>query len=238
MGLREIESHLPPGFRFHPSDEELICHYLFKKVNNERNDEGAMVEVDLHTSEPWELPEVAKVSENEWYFFSFLDRKYATGMRANRATKSGYWKATGKDRMVYDPVTHTLIGMRKTLVFYRGRAPNGIKTGFVMHEFRLGNSHMPPKENWVLCRVCHKRKGEVEMNNESFNSQPFMGKEIENSMFANGAQSSSSFPDMNNLMQCNFLDFTPEYAQDYDLPFDVGTEENAMHYENLVDFSY
>nr|GMD13945.1 NAC domain-containing protein 21/22-like [Ipomoea batatas] len=38
MGLRDIEATLPPGFRFYPSDEELVCHYLYKKVvaNNQR----------------------------------------------------------------------------------------------------------------------------------------------------------------------------------------------------------
>lgn len=89
--------------------------------------------------------DVAKLSDNEWYFFSFRDRKYATGSRTNRATKSGYWKATGKDRIIYHPKTRGIVGMRKTLVFYSGRAPNGIKTVWVMHEFRLENPHTPPK---------------------------------------------------------------------------------------------
>ncbi|XP_065007744.1 protein CUP-SHAPED COTYLEDON 3-like [Musa acuminata AAA Group] len=160
MGLRDIESTLPPGFRFYPSDEELVCHYLQKKVANERVSCGTMVEVDLHTREPWELPEVAKLSANEWYFFSFRDRKYATGSRTNRATKSGYWKATGKDRTVYDPATRAVVGMRKTLVFYSGRAPNGMKTNWIMHEFRLESPHTPPKEDWVLCRVFNKKKGD------------------------------------------------------------------------------
>lgn len=91
------------------------------------------------------LTEVAKLNANEWYFFSFRDRKYATGFRTNRATTSGYWKATGKDRMVLDPTTEEVVGMRKTLVFYRNRAPNGIKTGWIMHEFRLHTPHLPPK---------------------------------------------------------------------------------------------
>ncbi|RWV87545.1 hypothetical protein GW17_00050448 [Ensete ventricosum] len=91
-------------------------------------------------------PEVAKLSANEWYFFNFRDRKYATGSRTNRATKSGYWKATGKDRTVYEPTTHAMVGMRKTLVFYRGRAPNGMKTDWVMHEFRLESPWTPPKQ--------------------------------------------------------------------------------------------
>ena len=59
MGLRDIEMTLPPGFRFYPSDEELVCHYLHGKVANQRFAGGAtgtMVEVELHVHEPWELP--------------------------------------------------------------------------------------------------------------------------------------------------------------------------------------
>ncbi|KAK7245356.1 hypothetical protein RIF29_40196 [Crotalaria pallida] len=158
MGLRDISASLPPGFRFYPSDEELVCHYLYKKITNEEVLKGTLVEIDLHICEPWQLPEVAKLNANEWYFFSFRDRKYATGFRTNRATTCGYWKATGKDRTVLDPITQEVVGMRKTLVFYRNRAPNGIKTGWIMHEFRLETPHMPPKEDWVLCRVFHKSK--------------------------------------------------------------------------------
>lgn len=88
---------------------------------------------------------MAKLNSTEWYFFSFRDRKYATGFRTNRATTTGYWKATGKDRTVVDPGTRSVVGMRKTLVFYKNRAPNGIKTGWIMHEFRLENPHLPPK---------------------------------------------------------------------------------------------
>jgi hypothetical protein len=81
--------------------------------------------------------EKAKVGEKEWYFFSLRDRKYPTGMRTNRATEAGYWKATGKDRDVIDSRSHSMVGMKKTLVFYRGRAPKGEKTNWIMHEYRL-----------------------------------------------------------------------------------------------------
>ncbi|XP_074316090.1 NAC domain-containing protein 21/22-like [Silene latifolia] len=169
MGLRDIGATLPPGFRFYPSDEELVCHYLRKKIINEESLKGTLVEIDLHTCEPWQLPEVAKLNTSEWYFFSFRDRKYATGFRTNRATTAGYWKATGKDRVVLDPKTKDIVGMRKTLVFYRNRAPNGIKTGWIMHEFRLESPHMPPKEDWVLCRVFHKGKTTDENNISNIN---------------------------------------------------------------------
>ncbi|KAJ4821822.1 hypothetical protein Tsubulata_017815 [Turnera subulata] len=155
---------LPPGFRFHPTDEEIISHYLREKVMNSGFSACAIGEVDLNKCEPWDLPKKAKMGEKEWYFFCQRDRKYPTGMRTNRATESGYWKATGKDKEIYKG-KGSLVGMKKTLVFYRGRAPKGEKTNWVMHEFRLEgkfsyyNLPKAAKDEWVVCRVFHKSTG-------------------------------------------------------------------------------
>ncbi|KAJ4965161.1 hypothetical protein NE237_017010 [Protea cynaroides] len=157
------EQGLPPGFRFHPTDEELITFYLASKVFNGSFCGVDIAEIDLNRCEPWELPDVAKMGEREWYFFSLRDRKYPTGLRTNRATEAGYWKATGKDKEVYSASTGTLLGMKKTLVFYKGRAPRGEKTKWVMHEYRLDGDfscHQTSKEEWVICRIFNKNGGE------------------------------------------------------------------------------
>ncbi|KAI3905797.1 hypothetical protein MKX01_024913 [Papaver californicum] len=159
------ETHLPPGFRFHPTDEELITYYLIKKVLDSSFTVKAIAEVDLNKCEPWDLPGKAKMGEKEWYFYSLRDRKYPTGLRTNRATGSGYWKATGKDREIYSSKTSALVGMKKTLVFYKGRAPKGGKSNWVMHEYRLEGKlayhylSNSSKDEWVISRVFSKSGG-------------------------------------------------------------------------------
>ncbi|KAJ6298155.1 hypothetical protein OIU76_019319 [Salix suchowensis] len=158
-------THLPPGFRFHPTDEELITYYLLKKVLDRNFTGRAIAEVDLNKCEPWELPGKAKMVEKEWYFFSLRDRKYPTGLRTNRATEAGYWKATGKDKEIHSSKTGALVGMKKTLVFYRGRAPEGGKSNWVMHEYRLEGKlayhyiSRCSKDEWVISRVFQKSCG-------------------------------------------------------------------------------
>ncbi|XP_028800607.1 NAC domain-containing protein 86-like isoform X2 [Neltuma alba] len=151
----------PPGFRFHPTDEELVAYYLKRKINGLKIELEIIPEVDLYKCEPWDLPGKSLLpgKDLEWYFFSPRDRKYPNGSRTNRATRSGYWKATGKDRKVNSQ--SRAVGMKKTLVYYRGRAPHGSRTGWVMHEYRLHERECDPassgmQEAYSLCRVFKK----------------------------------------------------------------------------------
>lgn len=47
---------LPPGFRFHPTDEELVSYYLKRKINGRKIELEIIPEVDLYKCEPWDLP--------------------------------------------------------------------------------------------------------------------------------------------------------------------------------------
>jgi hypothetical protein len=110
----------------------------------------------------------ATYGDREWYFFTPRDRKYPNGVRPNRAAGSGYWKATGTDKPIHDGATGQSVGVKKALVFYKGRPPKGTKTSWIMHEYRLAaadplaaavNTYRPVKFRNVSMRVrrpCHE----------------------------------------------------------------------------------
>ncbi|KAI3979116.1 hypothetical protein MKX01_033026 [Papaver californicum] len=134
---QQQQPQLPPGFRFHPTDEELVVHYLKKKASAYPLPVRIIAEIDLYKFDPWELPDKATFGEQEWYFFSPRDRKYPNGARPNRAATSGYWKATGTDKPILTSGGTQKVGVKKALVFYGGKPPQGIKTNWIMHEYRL-----------------------------------------------------------------------------------------------------
>ncbi|PNX76132.1 NAC domain-containing protein, partial [Trifolium pratense] len=118
-----------PGFRFHPTDEELVGFYLQRKVDKKSLRIELIKQIDIYKYDPWDLPR----------------RKYRNSIRPNRVTGSGFWKATGIDKPIYsssvkESSSNECIGLKKSLVYYRGSAGKGTKTDWMMHEFRL-----PPK---------------------------------------------------------------------------------------------
>lgn len=158
-----------PGFRFHPTDEELVTFYLRRKVQQRPLSIELIKQLDIYKFDPWDLPkEMATIGEKEWYFYCPRDRKYRNSNRPNRVTSAGFWKATGTDRPIYSSDGTKCIGLKKSLVFYKGRAAKGTKTDWMMHEFRLPtvavsnpckrsmDKDLPPNDSWAICRIFKK----------------------------------------------------------------------------------
>ncbi|CAI0540772.1 unnamed protein product [Linum tenue] len=179
-----------PGFRFHPTDEELVGFYLKRKVEKKALRIDIIKHLDVYKYQPWDLPSelqsyflsvyiyvscwfVGPVltdscfasaadaqgggGEREWYFFCKRGRKYKNSVRPNRVTAGcGFWKATGIDKPIYSTGGgggDCCIGLKKSLVYYRGSAGKGTKTDWMMHEFRLPPSNTYEAEVWTLCRI-------------------------------------------------------------------------------------
>lgn len=116
--------------------------YLHLAVDILLSDDGSLNCRDGLLSFVLLLVEKASLESNDlvWYFFCPRDRKYSSGLRTNRSTGVGYWKATGKDRPVF--YNSRTVGMKRTLVFHLGKPPRGDRTDWVMYEYRLEDEEL------------------------------------------------------------------------------------------------
>ncbi|XP_031743172.1 NAC domain-containing protein 17 isoform X2 [Cucumis sativus] len=169
------EGDWPPGFRFHPTDEELILYYLKFKICGRKLKLDIIRETDVYKWEPDELPGQSKLKtgDRQWFFFSPREHRYPNASRLSRATRYGYWKATGKDRIIQ--CNSRNVGVKKTLVFYLGRAPNGERTDWVMHEYTLDEDELKRcknvKDYYALYKL-YKKSGPGPKNGEQYGA-PF-----------------------------------------------------------------
>ncbi|PUZ44831.1 hypothetical protein GQ55_8G161500 [Panicum hallii var. hallii] len=137
--------HAPPGFKFRPTDEEIVLHYLRPRAVNAPLPSSFIVDVDVLSHNPWELlPE----GSMEKYFFSQRVLKWPLGNQWNRAAGDGHWKTSGKDVPIFcsrvnggEPL---MIGSKKTLVFYHGKSDFGENTEWVMQEYSLVGAGLTP----------------------------------------------------------------------------------------------
>ncbi|KAK9072069.1 hypothetical protein SSX86_008501 [Deinandra increscens subsp. villosa] len=168
-------SSLIPGFRFHPTDVELVMFYLKKKLMGKKINVNVVTEVNIYEFCPWDLPDKSslKSGDLEWYFFCPKAKKYSTGCRAKRATETGFWKATGKDREV--KYNERIVAKIKTLVYYRGHAGKGERTDWVMHEYRMEDEQLAStgvvQDTYVLCKI-FKKSGSGPKNGQQYGA-PF-----------------------------------------------------------------
>ncbi|KAL1539914.1 NAC domain-containing protein 83-like [Salvia divinorum] len=144
---------LPIGFRFHPTDEELLIHYLKRKVLSLPLPANVIPELEAFQFNPWDLPGDLKEKR---YFFCKRKR--------NLVNKCGYWKSSGRDKQIAASESNNVIGIKKSFVFYQDRK---LKTQWVMQEFSLVGFLKTPFLNqrllmqvgdWVVCRLYQRKR--------------------------------------------------------------------------------
>ncbi|KAI3439224.1 uncharacterized protein J3R85_004940 [Psidium guajava] len=134
---------LPVGFRFRPTEEELVHHYLKLKILGNKVVERIIPEVDIHHLPPWDLP--SKINElssiksdgDEWFFFCHLQNKYPQSKRTRRSNDYGSWKKTGGTCKIRTQDKKNILGLKKILVFKKRQSPKNAQTKWVLHEYHL-----------------------------------------------------------------------------------------------------
>ncbi|XP_074569089.1 NAC domain-containing protein 90-like [Curcuma longa] len=168
-----MNSVVLPGYRFYPTEEELIGFFLRNKLENRRQDMEVVIPVvDIYNFDPWQLSqmsgEACRGDGEQWIFFCPRQEREAQGGRPTRTTPSGYWKATGSPNLVFSSANRAL-GMKRTMVFYEGRAPVGTLTKWKMNEYRALDQSAAPaaadapprfRSEFSVCRV-YTRSGYI-----------------------------------------------------------------------------
>lgn len=152
-----------PGFRFHPTDDELLMDYLKRKILGQPED--LIPEIDVLKLEPGELQ--STFGDEKLYFFCQLKRKYASSDRWDRTAKGGYWKQSSRGCEIMgkrlDELRGKLIGKRNTLVFHAGSMRKGTRTSWTIHEFHLNRQCLDDARDgsvaldYVLCRIMNNK---------------------------------------------------------------------------------
>ncbi|OMO57197.1 No apical meristem (NAM) protein [Corchorus capsularis] len=153
---------LPPGFRFCPTDEELVLHFLYPKallLPNNCQYPNFLPQLDLHQLLPWELHGKALLSGNQYFFFSKI-RMGNYGVCSREI--NGYWKELlDMEEPIFNngAAAGTKVGIKKLFVFNIGEeAPFAIQTNWLMQQYHLCYDHLQGNNKladstWVLCRV-------------------------------------------------------------------------------------
>lgn len=151
---------LPPGCRFYPSEEQIVCYYLaHKNAPNTPNDDhnlfgfDVIKEVNIYNYDPFDLPETTcfpygyKGRKRHWYCYT---SRVGKKREERRGAGSGFWKRKGKGRDLVGIEGHVVMGRKTSFVFYLGNSPKtAVRTNWFMDEYALIDN----LKDIVLCRV-------------------------------------------------------------------------------------
>ncbi|XP_076897342.1 NAC domain-containing protein 58-like [Bidens hawaiensis] len=155
---------LPAGYRFLPTDQQLMIHFLLKKINNELLPRSNISEANAYDTHPKDLAaNYPEADKGVWYFFSSRERKDCVGISTRQDAGPGYWKAIlGLDKVIKDNGGN-ILGVKTGFSYHEGRPDqNSTKTAWLMHEYDVANGYERQRldangmklDDYVLCKIC------------------------------------------------------------------------------------
>ncbi|KAF8118093.1 hypothetical protein N665_0006s0093 [Sinapis alba] len=149
---------LPVGYRFHPTEQELILHYLLPKAFASSLPSSIIPVYDVFFSHPLTFP--GDQEERQRYFFCKKRQEVSSNEHKIKISSgNGYWKPIMKEREII--ACGRTIGVRRTLVFHgtNNSSSNCNKTRWCMTEYSLAGfaSTKAVLGEWAVYKV-YKRK--------------------------------------------------------------------------------
>ncbi|KAG7955014.1 hypothetical protein I3843_11G049800 [Carya illinoinensis] len=160
-----ILTELPPGFRFMPTDQELVQHYLWKKELSIPVPGKVFQDIDareLYAKPPKSLVTFSR-EDREWYFFIYENEDSDDDVRTAKTrvveNGQGFWKSwQEEDDPIYD-ADGNVIAFKKNLTYFSCRSSKPKKTHWTMQEYRCNKGKgLKRKAGWVLSRMKRGRE--------------------------------------------------------------------------------
>ncbi|XP_030477836.2 NAC domain-containing protein 19-like [Cannabis sativa] len=135
--------NFPPGYVFAPTDEQLIVHFLQKKVNGEFVNIPMIKHDNIYLYNPWQLIEkypLQRYDKGCLYFFTPLYKLSEGGnKRPSRSAGDGHYRTSRSYPIISSQGNQ--IGYTTHLKFYMGKPSNkdneANKTNWLLTEYRL-----------------------------------------------------------------------------------------------------
>ncbi|KAI3768824.1 hypothetical protein L2E82_19659 [Cichorium intybus] len=142
---------MPIGYRFRPTDEEIIIHYLRPKVFSLPLPAPAILHAHhLFLHHPSRLPGDHKEKR---YFFC------KTSSHRPFSNPAGYWKPViNSEKFILAPGCNHPIGFKKRFVFYQVSDHRRSRTPWILHQFRLLYPLPMKMEEWTVCSIHMSKK--------------------------------------------------------------------------------
>ncbi|CAD6256945.1 unnamed protein product [Miscanthus lutarioriparius] len=172
----EASVKLLPGFKFKPTDEEIMMRYLRPRAVNEPVPSTFIVDVDILRSNPWDLRDLWR---NTSFVKEYKDGHMETGAIVQQVTDTGGHRQLAGENTEWVMQEYSLV--QAGLTPYPVIGPNGTnnigehsrdavastkKKDNLSEAVRNATTSVPkvvpvminPDDSWVVCRIYKKKK--------------------------------------------------------------------------------